>query len=259
MKIPEEHLRLLDLYDKVAPYLIPPDSRLLRPTMTLLDSNLNNIFLSREDFLRDGTIKISTVIDWQHTTILPLYFTAVTPNFIMNSHPNPGQDEAELAEQRTFLRKAYHAMYFDTKIDIVWAAALSSPTPKMMPIVAQGCWHFGYPDLKMHLMDVALEWDKFAPGTKCPITSEGFTQQDLERATEDCYTWHRAQLALEDIERRVGVSDNGSVHCNEYASAVQTNRELFRAWKATLDPGELDDVDPVDIWPVGQDTLRGSK
>ncbi|KAF5319397.1 hypothetical protein D9619_008868 [Psilocybe cf. subviscida] len=154
---PEEHLRLLSLYDKVAPHLIPPDARLLRPTMTLIDSNANNIFLARDAFLRDGTIELSAVIDWQHTAVLPLYITAVMPTFIMDAVPNEGQDDEEFSREQEHLRRTYHAMYFDTGIDIVWAAALSFgvPTP-----AAQACWHVGYADLQMDLARVALEWER---------------------------------------------------------------------------------------------------
>lgn len=94
LQIPEEHLRLLDMYDSVAQHFIPLDSRFLRPTMAHLNSTQSNIFLSQKALSRDGSIEISAVIDWQYTSALPLYLTAAIPRFIAQSTANNVQDEA---------------------------------------------------------------------------------------------------------------------------------------------------------------------
>ncbi|KAF5319680.1 hypothetical protein D9619_008835 [Psilocybe cf. subviscida] len=243
LQIPEEHLRFLDLYDKAAQYFIPTDERLLRPTMPLLDSNAYNIFLSREAFLRDGTIEIATVIDWQHTTILPLYLTTVFPTFIEDSIANDGQDEAEFLKEKNYLRKTYHALYFETGVDIAWASALSfdipTPAARVLPLSAQVCWHAGYADLKKDLIRAALDWQNVVPDTECPIAAEGFTQQDLAQAREDQIMSHNARITREEIELRVGLNNNGAVQHDHYDSAVQTNRQLFDAWKASLDTKKI--------------------
>lgn len=56
LQVPEDHVRMLDMYDHIAGQFIPPDERSLRPTLTLRDSNMGNIFLSRTSLERDGTI-----------------------------------------------------------------------------------------------------------------------------------------------------------------------------------------------------------
>ena len=105
--MPQDHLHLLDQYDSIAKYFISPDERLLRPTLTLHDSNQSNIFLSREALERDGTIEISAVIDWQHTAVIPLYLTALIPQYIEQAEPAPGQDEQKFLKEQAYLRKAY--------------------------------------------------------------------------------------------------------------------------------------------------------
>ena len=77
------------------------------------------------------------------------------------------------------------------------------------------------------------------------------------RAQEDQIRWKNAELIRTGIEQRVGLSDNGSVPRSDYDSAVRTNQELFEAWTASVDIEELDDADPTDIWPIGQDKLKG--
>lgn len=110
--------------------------------------------------------------------------------------------------------------------------------------------------MKKDLIRAALDWQNVAPDTECPIAAEGFTQQDLARAREDQVMSHNARITREEIELRVGLNNNGAVQRDQYDSAVKTNQQLLDAWEASLDTKELDNADPTDIWPVGQDTLR---
>ncbi|PPR07152.1 hypothetical protein CVT24_010700 [Panaeolus cyanescens] len=259
LQIPEDHIHALNLYDKVAQYLIPSDQRLLRPTMTLLDSNMHNIFLSEEALAR-GDIEITGVIDWQQMTILPLYLTAFVPLFIRHLPAKDGQTEEEFLKEKKYLTDVYRALYADTGVDYVWASALAvgvtRPAAQALPFAAQSCWHSGYADLKRRIVRMSFDWQKVAPGVECPLASEGYTEQDLAQVREDDARWYAAEATLEAIEEEVGLRGDGSVSHDHYDTAVQINQELFDAWKASVDLQELGDVDPADIWPVGRDSLQ---
>lgn len=173
-KLQKEHLRLLDLYDKVARYFIPTDERLLRPTMTLVDSNPYNIFLSREAFCAGA----STLPQLLTGNTQPYSSTATLshrprPPFHRNSIANDGQDEAEFPKEKEFLCKAYHTLYFETDYDVVWASALSvdisPPAAQIMPTAAQTYWHAEYADLKKVLIRAARDWKKLLKGTQSKI------------------------------------------------------------------------------------------
>jgi hypothetical protein len=80
-KSESEHRALLAQYLAVAPHLIPSsDPSILLPTLWHQDLSLDNIFIS-EDALEDGKISITSIIDWQHTWVGPLYLKARVPNF----------------------------------------------------------------------------------------------------------------------------------------------------------------------------------
>ncbi|KAF7767888.1 hypothetical protein Agabi119p4_7131 [Agaricus bisporus var. burnettii] len=257
LQIPKDHLRLLDQYDSVAKYFIPPDERLHRPTFTLRDSNQGNIFLSREALERDGTIEISAVIDWQHTAILPLYLTALVPRFIEQAELSPGQTEEELLKEKAYLRKAYHALYQDTGYDVVWASSLSFgdkfSMSQQLPAAAQFCWHGGYVKLNRLLIRAAAEWEHIVgPGIPCPLGSEPFSKKVVAQAEEDERMWMEMEDTRENIEMALGVENDGWV-CNEdYERAIGANEALRTSWVDNMGEEEkqkLGDVDPAEIWP----------
>ncbi|EDR13224.1 uncharacterized protein LACBIDRAFT_292455 [Laccaria bicolor S238N-H82] len=257
LQIPQNHLRLLDQYDSIAKYFIPSDERLHRPTFTLRDSNQGNIFLSREALERDGTIEISAVIDWQHTAVLPLYLTALIPRFIEQVEPAPGQAEEDLRKETAYLRKAYHALYQDTGLDVVWASALSFgdkfSMAQQLPSAAQFCWHGGYVKLKRLLIRAATEWDSIVgPEVPCPLGPETFSKEAIAQAEEEERTWMEMEDARESIEKAVGIENDGWVRSEDYDKAVRVNEVLRKAWVESLGKEErhgLGGVDPVEIWP----------
>ncbi|KAF8985824.1 hypothetical protein BDQ17DRAFT_1493622 [Cyathus striatus] len=112
LQVPQEHIHLLNMYDNVA-------------NLTLHDSNQSNIFLSCEAFEHNGTVEISAVINWQNTAVLPLYLTALIPEFINGAKPALGQEEEAFLKEKAYLHKAYHVLYLETDLDIVWASTLS--------------------------------------------------------------------------------------------------------------------------------------
>ncbi|PPQ74095.1 hypothetical protein CVT24_012940 [Panaeolus cyanescens] len=251
----------IELVRKVAQYFIPSDERLLRPTMTLRDSHMYNIFISEEALAR-GDIEITSVIDWQHTTILPLYLAADAPRFIGYDTPKPGENEAEFTKEKKFLMAVYHASYADTGADLAWATALSvgvpRPTPQVMPFAARTCWHAGYVDLKKELIRVSLDWQKIAPAVECPLSSEGYTEQDLAQVRKDQAMWYAAHARRVAIEEEIGLRGDKSVTPDCFRAAVKTDQRLFDAWKAGLDLQELGNVNPAEIWPIGRDSLKST-
>ncbi|KAF5336381.1 hypothetical protein D9611_006553 [Ephemerocybe angulata] len=256
LRIPEDHIALLDTYDKVAKYFIPDaDERYIRPCMTLLDSNPCNIFLSREAFERDGTVEISAVIDWQHTAVLPLYVTALFPRFITDAERPPVQELEALEKEQAYLRKAYYEFYHDANIDRVWASALSFPDKwtmdQLLPIAAQQCWHGGYPRLKRELIYAVKEWKTVADtAEECPIS---FSEQDsMAQAKDDVEASVAAEEILEGLEMRIGVQRDGWVANKDFERASQTNRRLREVWRATVKGDELfRGTEIEDVWPFG--------
>ncbi|KAH4122821.1 hypothetical protein HBI81_104630 [Parastagonospora nodorum] len=81
---PQVQIDSLKDYLKVAPHIVPEDPELCQPTIRHPDLSPNNIFVSESG-------DITGVIDWQHSTILPMFLQAKIPKHFQNY----GDDDSE--------------------------------------------------------------------------------------------------------------------------------------------------------------------
>lgn len=78
-QLPSVHLDSLQKYIQIAKHLIPQgDQGLLRPVLRHADHRPGNIFVSDK-------FEITSLIDWQNSTILPLFLHSGVPNDVDNS------------------------------------------------------------------------------------------------------------------------------------------------------------------------------
>ena len=84
---PSAHLAVLDLFRSVIPNIIPFGSpTLIQPTLWHRDLSGSNIFISETE-LAQGRISITSVIDWQNTSVGPLYMQACVPRLFRYHAP----------------------------------------------------------------------------------------------------------------------------------------------------------------------------
>ena len=112
---------LLDRFDKVAPYIIPSDPEFTRPTLWHTDLHFGNLFVS-EDALANGKIVITSVIDWQHVSIAPLFLQARVPLFIRYHTPT----SLPLGLATASLPDHFEPMENDDKKSIAWDIELAN-------------------------------------------------------------------------------------------------------------------------------------
>ena len=78
-QLPSVHLDSLQKDSQISKHLVPRgDSNLSRPTIRHPDLRPSNIFVS-DDF------EITSLIDWRHSAILPLFLQSGIPNDLDNS------------------------------------------------------------------------------------------------------------------------------------------------------------------------------
>jgi len=84
---PSAHLAVLDLFRSVIPNIIPFGSpTLIQPTLWHRDLSGSNIFIPETE-LAQGRISITSVIDWQNTSVGPLYMQACVPRLFRYHAP----------------------------------------------------------------------------------------------------------------------------------------------------------------------------
>ncbi|RMZ77268.1 hypothetical protein DV738_g4502, partial [Chaetothyriales sp. CBS 135597] len=86
---PDEHIKHLEMYLQVSSHLVPKaQPALLRPTIRHPDLQPHNIFVSDD-------LSIVGLIDWQHSSVLPLFLQAGVPKYWQN----PSSDEPVVIEK----------------------------------------------------------------------------------------------------------------------------------------------------------------
>ncbi|PPJ52072.1 hypothetical protein CBER1_10035 [Cercospora berteroae] len=87
---PAHHAASLGKFLKVAAYIVPKDHWLQQPVIRHPDLTPNNIFV-------DDDLNITSIIDWQHATVLPLFLHAGIPGSLQN-YGDPDSEELRKPE-----------------------------------------------------------------------------------------------------------------------------------------------------------------
>ncbi|EUC48494.1 hypothetical protein COCMIDRAFT_87131 [Bipolaris oryzae ATCC 44560] len=246
LQSPSEHLSNLEKYLRTVPHLIPDgNSTLVHPTMRHPDLQLNNIFVS-DDF------SITSVIDWQHCTILPLFLQCGIPNSIQNygdsiseslTFPDLPPNFDELSEyaqsQETELLRRRQLHYF-------YVAATASLNPTHYDALTENFgtlrrklfehagdpWEGDIVTLKNDLVYLTKKWDKVVASKSntgdetshlCPIA---FSEDEVA----ECLRLNDAQLeadkSLRNYRDFIGIGIEGWVPVEQYDEIKQREQEF---------------------------------
>ncbi|KAL9104654.1 MAG: hypothetical protein Q9163_000397 [Psora crenata] len=258
---PKIYLDLLDKYQSVVPYLLPggQGNPLNRPTLRHPDLNPTNLFVS-------DSCEVSCIIDWQHTSILPLLLTAGNPPLFENPDPGPpkGFEKPSLPENYDSLSSEekvqadelhrqrmlfYLYMIFNAKDNKPHLDALRYPmlTPYQHLVDRAGRqWSGNTITLKGALVRVVDNWDQLAQGIPCPVH---FDADDVEAFLHTEGQWFVATTLLEQWRSVLDdLGQDGWVRNESYEKVLEMNRQLKRQW---LNEAE-DDEDLICVekyWP----------
>jgi hypothetical protein len=239
---PQSHLEqalALKKFLQVAPYLIPQDCPALhRPTIRHPDLQPNNILITDD-------LEIKGLIDWQHSTILPLFLQCGIPESLQNygdeiseslqfpTLPN-NFDELEEIEQfhqaELLRRRQLHYFYvrLTAEINPEHYDALTLPfstSRRRLFHHSSDPWEGDNVTLKADLITLSRKWTQVAQGTRtpCPIS---FSDDESTR----CLRLERAQSEADEqfraCQEAIGVGHEGWVSLEYYDEAKRSERKL---------------------------------
>ncbi|KAI4690443.1 hypothetical protein J4E81_007597 [Alternaria sp. BMP 2799] len=246
---PLDHLASLERYLQIAPYLIPHDNEaLVRPTLRHPDLQPNNIIVSDK-------LDITSLIDWQHCAILPLFLQCGIPNSLQNygdaiseslevpELPANFDDlsEREQFEQAVLLRRRQLHYYYIAKtaqLNSIHYNALAhdfSIIRRKLFDHASEPWEGDNVTLKADLIYLTENWWSItAPQSSargdskvtCPID---FTKDEVT----ECKRLHAAQIEadeqLQACRDAVSIGPEGWVPLEQYEETRQRERKLKAA------------------------------
>ncbi|KAK2753450.1 Phosphotransferase enzyme [Arachnomyces sp. PD_36] len=262
---PQLYVDLLDKYLAMCPYLLPEDQAhpMNQPTMRHPDLNPTNIYVS-------DSCEVSCIIDWQHTTILPLLLAAGNPPLFENPDPEPpkGYTKPTLPENYDSLtpdeksqadelhRKQmlfYWYMIFNAKDNKPHFNALRYPMLMLIQHLVDRAgrpWTGNIVTLKGALLRVVNSWDALmslrSQKAPCPVSFDPSDENDFYELEEN---WFNCNILVEHWRSRLdNLSQDGWLRNESFEKAQELNKQLKEHWIGEAE-NEKDVLTVERYWP----------
>ncbi|PPQ73152.1 hypothetical protein CVT26_014818 [Gymnopilus dilepis] len=267
-----DHIKNLERYLLVAPSLVPENSSLHAFSIRHPDLQPSNVMVSTSP--DSGRLEIVGLIDWQHTTILPLFLLAGIPDRLQNyddpasqllippSLP-PDLDKLDEAKQMeaigVYYARLFHYHYAkDTEElnklhhDALWDSVCIFI--RRLFDRAGAPWEGETHDLKELLVEASERWDVFAQARMpCPIK---FEPDDVRKTKEFSERLQLPDENFEGLRRMIGFESETWVPNEGYDTAKALAQTLKSKVLARIPEAEvrekfeanwfLDDMDEKD-------------
>ncbi|KAI9045164.1 kinase-like domain-containing protein [Aspergillus affinis] len=242
---PGIYLDLLQKFLSLAPYILPEDreSPMNMPTMRHPDLNPSNVFVL-------DSCEISCIVDWQHSSILPLILTAGNPPLFKNPDSEPpaslekpslsddynslGPEERSKTEELHRRRMLFYLyMVFNGRDNKAHLEALRYPLlPFRQHLVdrAGRQWSGNVITLKRALIRLTERWEQLGNNLKkkpCPVNFNEEESEEFYRVEKD---WFKATILLEHWRSLLDdLGEDGRVRNEAYEAVMETTRRLRRS------------------------------
>ncbi|OTA33642.1 hypothetical protein BTJ68_08196 [Hortaea werneckii EXF-2000] len=227
---PEEHISSLEKVLKVSSDTVPVEDWLHKPIIRHPDLSPNNIFV-------DDNFNVTSILDWQHTTVLPLYLHAGIPSSFQN-YGDPDSEDLKKPEYPSYLdeldeddrlkdvelyrRRHTHYYYIGatiTKLNSHYKAMSQDRGlfRKKLYQHAVGPWE----EIGLSSPKGGIEGEK--KNETCPIT---FQQQDADETMDKMLEQEDIDKKMEIVRDAIGISTDGWVSFERYDDAVAVAKDM---------------------------------
>jgi len=212
------------------PYLLPMEKELHRPTLWHPDLHAGNIFIEKN--------QIVGIIDWQASTIIPLFLACRIPKFLRMNGPllcdlPPATDltarekEENLARyQLTQLQRAYITKLraLNEKSFRALSDSYALDRQRLIDFAGSTWEDDGLFLLQEMLHRTWCEWEEITGQKRedCPIT---FSPEESLAQAEEGKSWNK----FREVFSALGIPIDGWVHPEDFESKVETMRGLVAA------------------------------
>ena len=265
---PSDHIENLGRYLLIASSLIPRNPTFGHFCIRHPDLRPGNIIVSRSP---DSNLHIISLIDWQHTSILPLFLLAGVPQQIQNhndpisqymmrpSLPENLDDSSETQQSREkelYRRRLVHYHYIKNteEYNKLHYAALTDPMSTLRQRLfchASDPWEGETLMLKVALIEATENWETLTEGgLPCPVV---FDTKDVRETVKLNAEQREADESLEACQNLVGFGPEGWVPAKHYEEAMARSKQLKEGalamakseeeWAQIMTHWPLDDMD----------------
>ena len=261
---PSDHIENLERYLLIASSLIPRNPALGHFRIRHPDLRPSNIIVSRSP---DSSLHVVSLIDWQHTSILPLFLLAGIPDRLRNNHdlgsksltwPSPPEnlddlDENEQSEEMELYHCRlvhYHYIKSTEKYNKLHCEALADPIGRFrrgLFHLASDMWDGETLALKVALIDATQNWETLTGGgVPCPVV---FDPDDVHETMELDKEQREADEALKACEALIGGHGRGGwVPVEHYEEAMARSKQL-KEYALAAAESEAERIEIETHWP----------
>ncbi|KAI9747225.1 MAG: hypothetical protein M4579_007502 [Chaenotheca gracillima] len=248
---PDELLSLLERFLRLAPYLVPTTPEgVLTKTLSHPDLHLDNVFIDL------GTRKISSVIDWQSTSVSEMFLQRRVPPMFLPE--NSGLDQAKSgSETQEFAKRMApntdlqdHYMALTKSSNSQRGATLNDKNISIrMKSVSLVCGAWEREDVfsfRHALIAVVANWKQIlAESTPCPIE---FSKLELELHREELELIEDLGNVMHQLQDANWIPLGGMVRPEHYEKARHANKR-FKEIFISLAENEEQRVLHAKVWP----------
>lgn len=252
---------LLD-YLEVVPHLTPPEGSLNEPTIRHVDLSPNNIFVSDSG-------DITGIIDWQYTTVLPLFLQAKIPKHFQN-HGDDDSDnfrppkladdyniltpERQEIEMESYRRRQVHYFYlgFTSHINEAHYNAMtrySLIARNQLYDVACRPWEGDNTSLQAAIINTLAHWSAIVPQEdESVILPIDISQSDSAKCLEIDAKQRKADAQMQHIRDHIGINIEGWMPTEHFESAKDKAQQLKAQMLESADTEE-ERAEVIVDWP----------
>jgi hypothetical protein len=267
-----EQIESLQKYLSITSHFLPtrPEFHyLLKPTLRHPDINPRNIFVDKE-------LQITSLIDWQHASAVPLFLQAGVPTTFANfgdeeslqmKVPKLPDNLSALSESEQleaiekFRRRNVHFFYVGGafKFNNPHYTAIRLPSvwlKQRLCFNASAPWQGNPIPLKAALINAMLTWDKLtaesADATACPIS---FSESEIAECLRINAGQENIDEKLEILREQIGISTDGWTPLERYDGAVAENEATKE--RLLADETEEEKKIVLEHWPFDDHSENG--
>jgi hypothetical protein len=232
---PSDHIENLDRYLLIASSLIPRNPALSRFCIRHPDLQSGNIIVSKSP---DSDLHVVGLIDWQHTSILPLFLHAGIPQQLQNYNDPISQsmtrpslpeklddlNETQKSREMEFYRRRlihYHYVKNTEEHNELHYAAKTAPMGVLRRRLfghASDMWEGETLELKVALIEATMNWERLTGGgSPCPVV---FNAKDVRKTVELEVKQRDLDESLEEFLKMTGYGREGWVPAGHYEEAM---------------------------------------
>ncbi|TDL19833.1 protein kinase subdomain-containing protein PKL CAK Fmp29 [Rickenella mellea] len=238
---PSDHIENLDRYLRIASQLIPRDPTLSQFRIRHPDLQPSNIIVSKSP---DSNLHVIGLIDWQHTSILPMFLLAGIPQRLQNYGDPISQsmtlpslpekfDDLDDAQQsgamRLYHRRLVHYHYVKNTKEFNephYAASTDFKDVLRRRLFdhARDPWEGETLALKVALIDATENWEALTGrGSSCPVVFDAEDVHETRKLDEEQNQMDKVLGACQNI---VGFGEDGWVPAERYEQALAHSEKL---------------------------------